>query len=125
VSDSDKPAVLALVSLSDARPAVASALRHLLETPEATRPFVVIEEADGERFVQFAGSKERGLLFDVPALGIAVSPVPGNEPALAALVALDTLQLQLGVAPDALVNVCFDFSGEPTLSGAPSTRRTV
>ena len=99
--------------LGDAREHVTQALQKLLDCPEVFRPFVVIEEAnpDGSpscfdgRFVQFAGLTERGLLFDVPALGILAEPCP--TPIAGTLLAITNLTAQ-GVPTAAVVRVTFE-----------------
>lgn len=61
--------------LIESREPIRAALRALLNCPEVFRPFVVIEAVEHPQFVQFAGSTERGLIFDVPALDITLMPV--------------------------------------------------
>ena len=59
------------VLLTAAAPVIEDALRRLLQTPKSVRPFVIIEELSSKKFVQFAGSDEEELLFDVPSIGIS------------------------------------------------------
>jgi len=74
-------------SIDDAYNQILLALRSLLDCPKVFHPFVVIDS--GERSVQFAGSEERGLLFDVPRLGIVAAPIgSAEEGALTAVAAL-------------------------------------
>jgi hypothetical protein len=91
--------------LADARGPIVSALRKLLDCPEVFRPFVIVQERASERFVQFAGSTERGLLFDVPARGIVAEPCPSPEEGAA--LAITNLRAQ-GVPAGAVVLVTFE-----------------
>jgi hypothetical protein len=90
--------------LRDALQPITAALRQLVECPEVFRPFVVIK-SDDDPFVQFAGSTERGVLFDVPALHIVTQPCASPE--AGATLAVRTLH-DMGVLGDTPVHVTFD-----------------
>lgn len=60
--------------LGEVEPLLRAALESMLATPESQHPFVLVEDVVTERFVQFCGSLERGILLDVPALGIVADP---------------------------------------------------
>lgn len=109
----ETPKRMKTVRLQESFETICEALRNLLECPESRRPFVIIEDVATGRFVQFAGSKERGLLFDVPACGIVGEPC--DTPERAAVMAQANLRLQR-VADGALVRVVF----ESTRDGEPS-----
>jgi hypothetical protein len=47
--------------------AITTALERLLVQPEDALPFVIVENAETKKFVQFAGSLERPLLLDLPS----------------------------------------------------------
>jgi hypothetical protein len=102
------------VRLTDAREGIMEAIRKLLDCPEVFRPFVIVEQVDGRRFVQFAGSTERGLLFDVPALEIVAAQVvigPTDDLAVVgADLALAGLR-KLGVEEQEIVRVLFESTG--------------
>jgi hypothetical protein len=101
--------------LSDCVEPTREALRQLLACPEAFRPFVIVESRPfptegalpGEEgpFVQFAGSTERGLLLDVPALGIVAVPCPTPEEGARQVLALLRKQ---GMREDGEVRVRFE-----------------
>jgi hypothetical protein len=63
------------VKLKDARPEIAAAIGRMLEKPRAHRPYLVITDTVTGTFVQFCGSDQEPLLFDVPVLGIVGRPV--------------------------------------------------
>lgn len=98
--------------MRDSAPHILSALRQLVSCPEVFRPFVLVEVMGAAMyvrragvFVQFAGSEERGILFDVPALNIVVEPLATPEAGVDA--ALAGLRAQ-GVPEDAVVRVRFE-----------------
>ena len=100
--------------LRDALEPITAALRQLVDCPEVFRPFVLVQrlsDADREalpgcdRFVQFAGSTERGLLFDVPALLIRAQPCTSPEDG--AKLAVRTLH-DMGVLAETPVCVTFE-----------------
>jgi hypothetical protein len=95
--------------LADARGPIVAALRKLLDCPEVFRPFVIVQQGVGHTeddvFVQFAGSTERGLLFDVPAQGIVTSPCVTPEDG--ATRAISSLRTQ-GVPAGSAVRVTFE-----------------
>lgn len=93
--------------LRDARAPIAAALGQLLSCPEVFRPFVIVETVRFHQFVQFAGSTERGLLFDVPALSIEASHNPVSDPEAGATIAVDTLRA-MGVLDTVTVRVRFE-----------------
>ncbi len=93
--------------LKDCGEHVLAALRQLLSCPEVFRPFVIVEVPDGA-FVQFAGSTERGLLLDVPPLGIVIQPCPTPEDGVNYVLALLRRQ---GVQENAMVRVRFESTG--------------
>jgi hypothetical protein len=95
--------------LSNCSEPVLAALRQLLSCPEVFRPFVIVEVVDGA-FVQFAGSTERGLLLDVPALGIKVQPCPTPEDGVNHVLVLLRKQ---GVPEDGIVRVRFESTKGP------------
>jgi hypothetical protein len=47
--------------------AITTALQRLLAQPEDALPFVIVENAETRKFVQFTGSLKRPLLLDLPA----------------------------------------------------------
>lgn len=64
-----------VVTLGDSEWSISKAVERLLEKDEGIHPFVVIHQAGNETvFVQFAGSKQRRLIFDVPREGIVARP---------------------------------------------------
>lgn len=97
---------LPTTSLREVEPLIRASLESMLATPESQRPFVVVQDIVTERFVQFCGSPERGVLFDVPALGIIAEPcrhvADGVERALA------TLRGPFALPEDAQLVVVFD-----------------
>lgn len=104
------------VLLAHAHAELEGALGRLRQQPESMKPFLIVEELGQEqrkRFVQFAGSTERGLLFDVPSLGISYHlPDPDNFVAAARL-ALETLSDRLGVSKAASVRITESASPDP------------
>jgi hypothetical protein len=94
-----------VISLARASVSISHALECLLKCPEIFRPFVVVEVIGADRFVQFAGSSERGLLFDVPALGIVASPQPTLADAVQ--LTIETLR-RLGAKDEDMVRVTFE-----------------
>jgi hypothetical protein len=91
--------------LKDCGEHVLAALRQLLLCSEVFRPFVVVKAIDSNTFVQFAGSTERGLLLDVPALNIYVHPCPTPEDGVNHVLVLLRNQ---GVPEDEVVHVEFE-----------------
>jgi hypothetical protein len=91
--------------LADARGPIVSALRQLLDCPEVFRPFVIIQDVSTDLFVQFAGSTERGLLFDVPTRDIVAVACPSPEEGAAQAIALLRDQ---GVPVGAVMRVTFE-----------------
>jgi len=81
------------MKLTEAEAEIIAALGRLLEKPKAHRPFVIIEHAPRDVFVQFAGSDSEPLLIDCPALGVSE---PCSEISSAASRAVRLLRL-LGV----------------------------
>lgn len=101
--------------LKDCGEHVLAALRQLVSCPEVFRPFVVVEVMGSHMyvrgagaFVQFAGSTERGLLLDVPSLGISVQPCPTPEDGVNHVLVLLRKQ---GVLEDGILRVRFDSTG--------------
>lgn len=107
------PKRMKTIKLSQSFEVICEALRNLLECPEARRPFVIVQDVATNRFVQFAGSLERGLLFDVPACGIVAEPC--DTPERGAVMAQANLRLQR-VDEESMVRVTF----ESTRDGEPS-----
>ena len=54
-----------------ALPIVVGALELMLARKKSLRPFLILHDVATEKFVQWAGSSEERLLFDVPALEIS------------------------------------------------------
>lgn len=92
-------------ALKDVELVLRSSLQSMLATPESQRPFVVVQDMVTERFVQFCGSLERGVMFDVPALGIVAEPCTVSEGVQRAL---DTLRGPLALPDEAELVVVFD-----------------
>ena len=94
------------IPLSEVEPAIRSALESMIATPEALRPFVLVEDVVTERFVQFYGSIERGIFLDVPAL----SPKGERcrDVADGAARAIATLRGPLGLPDNAQLIVLYD-----------------
>jgi hypothetical protein len=101
------------VLLSAAEPVIEEALALLMQKPRSVRPFVVIDMlADKKRFVQFAGSTEEELLFDVPALQISTRfPDSGSFQAHAKM-ALLVLTERLGVPATATLRITTESDGK-------------
>jgi len=93
-------------ALRDVAPLIQYALESMTATPEPLRPFVVVQDTVTRRFVQFCGSLERGVLFDVPVLGIVADPCPTVAEGVQR--ALDTLRGPLCLPEDAQLVVVFD-----------------
>lgn len=92
--------------LSESATHIRQALDSLIECPETFRPFVVI--ACGDIFVQFCGSMDRGICFDVPALGIVADYGTAIHDVDAGVaLALDGLRRQ-GLGDDARLHVTFE-----------------
>ena len=73
------------ITLADAETPLVAALTRMLALPESARPFVILQESDGERFVQFCGGSGRPgrpLMFDAPCCGTLA--VIGDEQITAA-----------------------------------------
>jgi len=62
----DRRSLSATVELRFAKLEIVAALARLRERPERERPFVIVGSFGGGAFVQFAGSADRPLVFDVP-----------------------------------------------------------
>lgn len=77
------------------RRAIEAALVAMMSRPQASRPFVILEHRPSRRFVQFCGSTNEPLTFDVPALDKTVRLGGPDSPAdvyeSAAALALTTL----------------------------------
>jgi hypothetical protein len=83
--------------LSEAETPIRQALERLVAKEEALHPFIIVEKVGRpDLFVQFAGSRQRGLLFDVPALRIVLEKTTPKEGAFRATAEL----IVLGVLPD-------------------------
>jgi hypothetical protein len=91
--------------LDESAPHLMAALQQLLDCPEVFRPFVILRDLSTNLFVQFAGSTERGLLFDVPALGIVTLQIPTVAEAVND--ALAAMRAQ-GVPGQGIVQVTFE-----------------
>ncbi len=72
-----------------AKPVVEVALDQMMKRSKRSRPFTILTDVATGRFVQWCGSAEEKLLFDVPALGL--SEPQGNTEA-AAVMGLDVLR---------------------------------
>ena len=82
--------------LSEAETPIRQALERLLEKDKSTHPFVVVNKVGRpDVVIQFAGSRQQPICFNVPLLGIAVEPM---TPGAGAARAVDTLEFSLGVA---------------------------
>lgn len=58
-------------TFAELREPLTAALRRLIAKEDELHPFVVAEERDGPRsFVQFAGARDRPLVYDCPPLHI-------------------------------------------------------
>lgn len=102
------------VLLAHAQSEIEEALRRMMAMPKIVKPFVVIEELGGAaRFVQFAGSEEETILFDVPALKIS-SRLPDDVTlTLCAESAIAVLVEHLGVPPSATLRIKTQSDSEP------------
>ena len=84
---------------------IEEALQRLRQKPARMRPFGIIETVIPPRaFVQFAGSAEEGLRFDVPSCNIIAQSIDPDDYASAARLALDTLGA-LGAHPRAFLRI--------------------
>lgn len=70
---------------------VKSAIAVLLTRPEETLPFLIIMHWPTRQFVQFAGSRNKPLWFDVPDLKIGRDVKPDEDPTELALTTLKGL----------------------------------
>jgi hypothetical protein len=97
--------------LSEAEEPIRQALERLLEKEEDRHPFVVIEKVGRpDIFVQFAGSRKRELVFDVPRLRIVLEK---TTPELGARRAVTTLATPFGIRPDERVLVREEEDQDP------------
>ncbi len=75
--------------LKDAHSNIIAALTRLLDKPGYKRPYVVVTDAVTEHFVQFAGSRDEPLTFDVPQLALSEhidkAPLAGADAAMGVL----------------------------------------
>jgi hypothetical protein len=97
---------LPTTALGEVEPLIRASLESMLATPESQRAFVLVEDIVTERFVQFCGSLERGVMFDVPALGIVAEPCRNVTDAVER--ALATLRGPLALPEQAALVVVFD-----------------
>ncbi len=97
---------LPTTSLGEVGPLIRASLESMLATPESQRPFVVVQDTVTKHFVQFCGSLERGVMFDVPALGIVADPCRNVADGVER--ALDTLRGPLALPDEAKLIVLFD-----------------
>jgi len=79
------------------------ALTRLLSKPRSQRPFVIITDQVTGRFVQFAGSMEEPLIFDVPQLSFSekIDKIPGTG----ADAALRVLQHDFSLPLEAILTI--------------------
>lgn len=84
--------------LIEAQKPIQDALERLLGRSEARHPFVIVSKVGCPGvFVRFAGSRERGLIFDVPARNIAtpvLTPLDGAMAAVSMLQDMGVLECQ-------------------------------
>jgi len=101
--------------LSEAEEPIRQALERLLEKDDELHPCVVVDKVGRPSiFVQFAGGRERPLIFDVPLLRITFEEV---TPEVGAARAVEELAA-LGVGPDERVVVHENEDGPPPWKGA-------
>jgi hypothetical protein len=106
--------------LSEAEEPIRQALERLLEKEEDRHPFVVIEKVGNpDIFVQFAGSRKRELVFDVPRLRIVLEK---TTPELGARRAVTTLA-GAGIRPDERVLISEEEDQDPPGRGLPFWKR--
>lgn len=97
-----------MTTLATAVPVIEAALKRLLEKPKAHRPFVIIEVAGSDVFVQFTGSDQEQLVFDVPAWSLTYRVL---DPEAGALLACTCLQRHFEIPLTATLRIVENAGG--------------
>lgn len=106
--------------LSEAEEPIRQALERLVEKDEGLHPFVIVDKVGRpDVFVQFAGSRSRALVFDVPLMRISAET---TTPEAGAARAVAVLAASLGVLQDERVGIHEEEDTSGRWKGVPLWR---